>query len=276
MKWRLKTLAKVAGVALASALPFLATETQAMPSFARQTGMVCNSCHIGTDSVPNFTRTGRIFAMRGYTRPMIREKLRQDGQTVDGELQYGGDYISLNMLDFFAARFRSEFAIQSKTNGVKSDVTSNPLARLAMFYTGPITDWLGLWTEIAYLGNNSINSVTTTNPGPTGLNFFAYDEFRLSTSRLIGDNSFVGLSFGNEPGDVVTQFVFPIGIPRFFTLGQGGVGKFLTMSTLSMHALLDDRLWLQLAPNSGVTNNSFSNGCPQRFGCAATHAPPCL
>jgi hypothetical protein len=268
MKSHLRLLIKVAGAALAFALPFLATDSQAMPSFARQTGMVCNSCHVGTDNVPNFTRTGRIFAMRGYTRPVIREKLRADGQTIEGEPQYGGDYISLNWGDFFAARLVSELAQQSKTNGVKSDVTSNPLARMALFYTGPITDWLGLWTEIGYLGNNAMNSVTVGNTGPTGINFFAYDEYRLSTSRLINDNSFIGMSLGNEPGDVVTQFVFPLGVPRFFNLGQGGVGKANTMSTLSFHAFLDDRLWLQFAPNTGVTNNSFSNGWQQYYAIA--------
>jgi hypothetical protein len=267
MKWRTSSLVKVAAAALGFALPFLATESQAMPSFARQTGMVCTSCHIGTDNVPNFTRTGRLFAMRGYTRPIVREKLRVDGQ-IDGEPQYGGNYLSLNWTDFFAARLVSEFAQQSKTNGVKSDVTSAPLGRMALFYTGPITDWLGLWTEIAYLGNQSINSVTTTNPGPTGTNFFAYDEYRLSTSRTIGENSFIGMSLGNEPGDVVTQFVFPLGVPRFFNLGQGGVGKSLNMSTLSLHAFLDDRLWLQFAAQSGVTNASFSNGWQQYYSIA--------
>src|SRR5947208_1854819 len=118
MSWGLSKTIKAAAAALVCSLPFLATESQAMPSFARQTGMVCNSCHIGTDNVPNFTRTGRIFAMRGYTRPIIREKLRTDGQTADGQLQYGGDYLSLNWMDFFAARLVSEFAQQSKTNGV--------------------------------------------------------------------------------------------------------------------------------------------------------------
>lgn len=268
MKWQIRSLIKVAGAALAVALPFVATDSQAMPSFARQTGMVCNSCHIGTDSVPNFTRTGRIFAMRGYTRPVVREKLRSDGQTIEGETQYGGDYISLNWNDFFAARLISSFASQSTTNGVKSDVSANPLSRMALFYTGPITDWLGLWTEIAYLGNNTISSVTTANPGPTGLNFFAYDEYRLSTSRLINDNTFIGFSLGNEPGDVVTQFVFPTGVPRFFSLGQGGTGKSLTMSTMSFHAFIDDRLWLQFAPNTGVTNNSWSNGWQQYYAIA--------
>jgi hypothetical protein len=268
MKWRFKTVIRVAAAALASALPFMASETQAMPSFARQTGMVCNSCHIGTDNVPNFTRTGRIFAMRGYTRPVVREKLRSDGQTADGMEQYGGDYLSLNWMDFFAGRFISEFASQSKTNGVKSDVTSTPLARFAMFYTGPITDWLGLWTEIGYLGNNNLVSVSNNAPGPTGLNLFAYDEYRLSTSRMINDNSFIGVSIGNEPGDVVSQFVFPLGIPRFINLGQGGVGKSLNMATVSFHAFLDDQFFLQFAPNTGLTNTSWSNGWNQYYAFA--------
>lgn len=262
---------KAALAGLICTLPFVATETQAMPSFARQTGMVCNSCHIGTDNVPNFTRTGRLFAMRGYTRPVIREKLRTEGQTNDDTPQYGGEYLALNWNDFFAARLVSELAQGGKgINGVKQDTTTAPLARMALFYTGPITDWLGLWTEIGYLGNNNLNSVTTGNTGPTGLNFFAYDEYRLSTSRTIGDNSFIGMSFGNEPGDVVSQFVFPgaTGIASFFSSGQGGVGRSMNIGALSFHAFLDDRYWLQVAAQSGNNNASWSNGWQQYFSFA--------
>ncbi len=278
MRSLLNNVLKIAATALVASLPFLATETQAMPSFARQTGMVCNSCHIGTDNVPNFTRTGRIFAMRGYTRPIMREKLRTDGQAVDGELQYGGDYLALNWMDFFAARLVSEVVQGGKSNaGVKNDVTSKPLARMALFYTGPITDWLGLWTEIAYLGNNDLDSVSTatscggnTCAGPTGLNLFAYDEYRLSTSRTVGENSFIGMSLGNEPGDVVTQFVFPgaTGSYQYFSTGQGGTGQSMDMATLSLHALWDDRWWTQVAFTSGQNNLSWSNGWDQYYALA--------
>ncbi len=278
MRWHLNRAIKLATAALLGSLPFIATETQAMPSFARQTGMVCNSCHVGTDNVPNFTRTGRIFAMRGYTRPIIREKLRTDGQTIDGELQYGGDYLSLNWMDFFAMRLVSEVAAGGKSNeGVKNDVTSKPLARMAMFYTGPITDWLGLWTEIAYLGNNDLDSVSAstncgggTCVGPTGLNLFAYDEYRLSTSRTVGENSFIGMSLGNEPGDVVSQFVFPgaTGAYSYFSTGQGGSGSSMDHATLSLHALWDDRWWTQVAFNSGQNNLSWSNGWNQYYALA--------
>ncbi len=268
MKQYLKNGVKLAATALVCALPFLATESQAVPAFARQTGMVCTTCHIGTDNVPNFTRTARIFQMRGYFTPTIRERLRSDGQTIEGEPQYGGDYLSVNMMDFFSARLVADLASQSKRGSVKSDVTSTPAARMSLFFTGPITDWLGLWSEIGYLANNSINSVTVGNTGPTNENTFAFDEFRLATSRTIGENSFIGMSIGNEPGDVVTEFVFPLGVPRFFSLGQGGVGKEMTMSTLSLHGFFDDQLWLQAAAQSGVTNNSFSNGWQQYYAVA--------
>jgi len=131
MKQFLKNGVKLAAAAFVCALPFLATESQAVPAFARQTGMVCTTCHIGQDNVPNFTRTARIFQMRGYFTPTIRERIRGDGQTIEGEPQYGGDYLSLNMMDFFSARFVSELAQQSKVNGVKSDVTSTPAARMS-------------------------------------------------------------------------------------------------------------------------------------------------
>lgn len=248
-------------VGLAGALLLLPMDSQAMPSFARQTGMNCNSCHIGTDNVPNFTRTGRIFAMRGYVRPTVRERLRHDSDMVEDQPQYGGDYLALNWDDFFAARLISELAQGGRNNnGSDRDWTSRPLARMALFYTGPITDWLGLWTEIGYLGNNSVNSVTTGNTGPTGLNFFAYDEYRLSTGMDIGPGSFVGMSIGNEHPRVVTQWVFPAGLPDMWGNGQGGVGRFKEIMAISFHGLFMDRYWAQVGFVSGEDNNNWSNG----------------
>ena len=239
----------------------LPLQSEAMPSFARQTGMNCNSCHIGTDNVPNFTRTGRIFAMRGYTRPVVRDRLRHDGTTVEDQPQYGGDYLSLNWNDFFSARLISELLSQTTSNaGVKGDWTSRPLARMAFFYTGPITDWLGLWTEIGYLGNNSLNSVTTGSTGPTGLNLYAYDEFRLSTGMDLAPGTFIGMSYGNELPNVVTQWVFPAGLPDMWSNGQGGTGRFKEIAALSFHGLFDDRYWAQVALVSGDDNLSWSGG----------------
>jgi hypothetical protein len=107
----------IAAAAVGLAGMFLVSlDAQAMPSFARQTGMNCNSCHIGTDNVPNFTRTGRIFAMRGYVRPYVRERLRHDSDMVEDQPHYGGDYLALNWNDFFAARLISELVQGGHSN----------------------------------------------------------------------------------------------------------------------------------------------------------------
>lgn len=45
---------------------FLSTEISAMPSFARQTGLACSSCHVQSFG-PNLTPTGRNFKLNGYT-----------------------------------------------------------------------------------------------------------------------------------------------------------------------------------------------------------------
>jgi hypothetical protein len=248
---------------LACSLPFWASESQAVPAFARQTGMVCNSCHIGTDNVPWFTRTGRIWSMRGYVRPYIRERLRSEGQTVEDNPLYGGDYLALNMMDFFSLRLVSDLASGGKNaDGSKRDVTGQPKSRISMFYTGPITDWLGLWTEIGYLGNNTIPSVTPGNSGPTGLNFFAYDEFRLSASYTLGENSFVAMSIGDENPDVIAQFNFPYAADMWYN-GQGGAGKFVDIANVSIHSLIDGHWWVQLAATTGDNNLSWSNGWNQ-------------
>lgn len=244
----------------------LPTDALAVPAFARQTGMNCNSCHIGTDNVPNFTRTGRLFAMRAYTRPHIRDRLRHDG-TLTEDKQYGGDYLALNFNDFFSARLVSDVVRGGHNiDGSSQDTTSNPLGRMSLFYTGAITDWLGLWTEIGYLGNNTLRSVTAGEEGPTGLNYFGYDEYRLAAAfdlpsgGLWGKNSFVGASFGNEHPNVVGQFNFPIVLPDVWYNGQGGTGASKNISAFSFHGFFNERLWLQAGLVSGGDNNNFSDG----------------
>lgn len=43
-----------------------ATQAQALPSFARQTGMDCAACHVGGFG-PQLTPTGIMFKLTGYT-----------------------------------------------------------------------------------------------------------------------------------------------------------------------------------------------------------------
>lgn len=253
----------------------VSTAALAVPAFARQTGMNCNSCHIGTDNVPNFTHTGRLFAMKGYTRPYVRERLRSEGTMSEDNQQYGGEYLALNWTDFWSMRFISEVVEGGHNiNGTSRDTTTRPLSRAAMFFTGAITDWLGIWTELGYLGNNTLSSVTTGQQGPTAVNFFAYDEYRLAASwdldpkGFFGPNSFFGMSLGNEHPNSVGQFNFPIALPDMWYNGQGGVGRSKDIGTFSVHGMFRGKWWLQLAGVSGGDNVNLSDGSNQYLNVA--------
>jgi hypothetical protein len=260
----IKRVSVFAGLALGLQLAFT-PGAEAVPAFARQTGMNCNSCHIGTYYiVPNFTRTGRLFAMRGYQVPYIREQLHAEGDTGNANEhdKYGGDYLELNWTDFFSARLISEIARGGENASGKSlDTRSSPINRMALFFTGAITDWLGVWTEIGYLGNNSLRSVTPGRQNEqSGVNFFAYDEYRINASWDFGKNSFFGFSMGNEHPNVGPQFQYPLPLPDLWSNGQGGVGRSMDMANLSAFLFYDDRWYFQLAGVTGADNTNWSDG----------------
>jgi len=260
----IKRILATAGLMLGLQLGFT-SDAEAVPAFARQTGMNCNSCHIGTYYiVPNFTRTGRLFAMRGYQVPYIREQLHADGDTgnVNEHDKYGGDYLELNWTDFFSARLISEIARGGENASGKSlDTRSSPINRMALFFTGAITDWLGVWTEIGYLGNNSLRSVTPGRQNEqTGVNFFAYDEYRINASWDFGKNSFFGFSMGNEHPNVGPQFQYPLPLPDLWSNGQGGVGRSMDMANLSAFLFYNDRWYFQVAGVTGADNTNWSDG----------------
>jgi hypothetical protein len=238
---------------------------QAMPSYARQTGLDCNSCHIGFNNVPLFTRTGRLFILKGFHQPnSIRGKLRQTGFDAQGNdtPEYGGNYLATNWTDFWSMRFISDFVDGGYTSGVgKNKVTSTPVARTSMFFTGPITDWLGLWTEMAYLGNNAFTAQSGPGAGgPTNLNVFADDEYRLTASKDIGNDSFIAAAFGNEYPDAINEFVFPPSLPKPWGYGQGGVGKEYEIGSYSFYGFWNNALLTQVALVTGDYDNTWSNG----------------
>jgi hypothetical protein len=132
---------------------------------------------------------------------------------------------------------------------------------MSLFFSGAITDWLGVWTEIGYLGNNALRSVTPDRQNEqTGVNFFAYDEYRINASWDFGKNSFFGFSMGNEHPNVGAQFQYPLPLPDLWSNGQGGVGRSMNMANLSAFVFYDDRLYLQVAGVTGADNTNWSDG----------------
>jgi hypothetical protein len=154
----------------------IAGPANAMPSFARQTGMSCNQCHFTHDPTPNFTIQGMKFRSIGYRIPERQTKLiaGQPGATA-------GESLDLPWNDYLSYRFESVLA--NKTFGDNStELASNPTTRLAWFVVGPVTDHIGFWNEFYivgdYGGNNCLGGScvggSTWAPGLT-----TWDEYDL-------------------------------------------------------------------------------------------------
>jgi hypothetical protein len=277
-------LPKLLSMLLVLAVPALwSTTASAMPSYARQTGLDCNSCHIGFQPVPLFTRTGRLFIMRGFQQPnSVHGKFRETGFDGEGNEtpRYGGNYLALNWTDFFAARFITNIASGgTNATGQSNDITTNAGSRMALFFTGPVTDWLAVWTEIGYMGNNSLPSANTTGTAGqvagnnTNLNLFAYDEFRLTASKMVGPDSFIALAVGNEYPDAINEFVFPNDLIRPWGYGQGGVGKEYSTTAWSAVGFWKNRFLTQFSMITGDADNNWSNGHNQYVALAFNGVP---
>jgi len=126
-----------------------AQAANAVPSFVRQTGLVCNQCHMTWTPNPDMTFTGTKFRLNGYRTPWVAEKIEagEEGALNGRRLVLGVDgYLSYHM--------RSLLATQSKANSdprlaepKPNAVSSQPFQSLAWDFTGPITENIGIWTE---------------------------------------------------------------------------------------------------------------------------------
>ena len=80
-----------------------------VPAFVRQTGLVCNQCHVTWTPNPDLTFTGTKFRLNGYRTPWVAEKI-EAGQ--EGAL--GGRRLLLGVTGYLSYHMRSNLFQQSK------------------------------------------------------------------------------------------------------------------------------------------------------------------
>jgi len=117
----------------------------AVPSYGRQTGMSCMSCHT---SFPQLTPFGRQFKMQGYTL------------TTQGEVK--GKGLSINMGAPFSMMLQTTYSQLSKAPDANTDKSKLLLpAQLSIFYAGRISDKIGSFTQITAEQNNGFGMDNT-------------------------------------------------------------------------------------------------------------------
>lgn len=132
---------KIAALLMAGALLFISFtgNAYAIPSYARQTGLACSSCHY---SFPELTPFGRNFKLDGYT--MTGRK------TIDAKAN--GDQGPLKLL----RTFLMSAMIQASYNNVAKPIPGTKTGsmefpqQLSLFMGGEITPHIGAFSQFTY------------------------------------------------------------------------------------------------------------------------------
>ncbi len=148
---------------------------EAIPSYARQTGMSCIACHT---SFPELTSFGRSFKLNGYTMTTVPTIEAKDDS---------GKVVKLDLLSSLplSAMVQSSFTHISKdAEGTQNNSVTLP-QQLSVFLGGKITPHVGTFIQITYDGQS-----------------FGMDntDIRFAEQANIGSKSLVyGLTLNNNP-----------------------------------------------------------------------------
>lgn len=145
----------------------------ALPSFARQTGMACSGCHVNSFG-PNLTPYGRNFKLRGYT---------------DGNNSGGIPAISGMLMGSFTHTEQPQQASPTKgPSAPKFDGNDNvTLDEASLFYGGRVAGPVGAFAQLTYSGIE---------------NRFALDNVDIRFARdteILGQSLSYGVSLNNSP-----------------------------------------------------------------------------
>ena len=173
-------------ILLLAALACLAVPTaQAVPSFARQTGMACEACHTVW---PELTHFGRVFKADGY----VLNSLKQ----VRGVTAQREEILSLAQLPPLSLMVQVSYTQLAKPSvDADSTVTGNAQngtvafpQQVSLFYAGKIADHGGAFIQLTY--SNAGGSIGIDN---TDIRF-------ADTQVLPGEQSLIyGVSLNNNP-----------------------------------------------------------------------------
>ena len=208
------------------ALVFAASEpAQAVPSFARQTGQPCGTCH--TD-YPGLTPFGRLFKLNGYTTgggrfrttifpssndadhalaAYVRNTHGGNGTTLDGRPDTSNMWVPpVSMMAIYG--YTHTKADQHMASPYHENDNAN-LQQLSLFYGGAITDHVGLFSQWTYAnapyGGSAIDpetgqAIPVTDPCWNCEWAWDNNDLRYANTAMLGDINFIyGISANNNP-----------------------------------------------------------------------------
>jgi hypothetical protein len=130
----------LANVALIVAALGHAPAAMAVPSFARQTGLPCSSCHV---RFPELNAFGRQFKLNGYT-------MTDDTKQIEAEDSAGHETLAILELPPVSVMFETAYTATSKSvPDQQNDDTQFP-EQLSLFLAGKIAPRVGAFVQMTY------------------------------------------------------------------------------------------------------------------------------
>ena len=233
---------------------------QALPSFARQTGMSCEACHT---VFPELTHFGRMFKANGYTLTSLPQ--------VHGGGPPPQENVSLNLIPAFSVMAQVSETFLSKqvpdsTDPAAGHAQNGTVAfpqQLSLFYAGRIAPHVGVFSQLTYDNQGATIAIDNT-------------DFRFANSVIWDDRSLIyGVSLNNNPTvqdlwNTTPAWGFPYAqsnsavSPLAHTAIDGGFAQ--TVAGLTGYLFWDESLYIEAgayrAANQGYTNNITGGAGP--------------
>jgi hypothetical protein len=116
-----------------------AMPAHAVPSFARQTGLACASCHT---VFPELTPFGRSFKLHGYTLTGTKQ--------ISAESSRSDSALKLNSVPPISAMLQVSFTnVKNSPSGSQNDDVQFP-QEFSLFYAGAISENAGSFVQVTY------------------------------------------------------------------------------------------------------------------------------
>ncbi len=174
---KINKAARAATVALVLAiLLIINSNTYAIPSFARQTGLSCNACHT---IFPELNAFGRQFKLNAYT--MVT------AETIQANADSETTILRLQKTSPFSAMMQMSYTYKSKEQpGTQNDNFSFP-QQLSLFAGGSLTPKIGGFIQLTYSDQDGAIGLDNT-------------ELRYADQTELGGENFTyGITLNNNP-----------------------------------------------------------------------------
>ena len=224
---------------------------QAVPSFARQTGLACEACH-QAGNFPELNSFGRQFKMSGYTMAFIKEIQPRNTEKAD---QNPG--LSLINIPLLSAMVQVSGTHTQKSQPDQQNNSTQFPQQLSFFLAGRVTPHVGAFIQ-------------TTMTDTEGFSMDLAD-IRYADSTAVGGKSLLyGLTLNNaptveDPWNSTPVWGFPWSGseqapgPAASTMIEGGPD--LSVTGLGAYGMLNDTFYgdLSLYRSSGTNDSTSEN-----------------